>query len=85
MMPRLRHDGIVRDLLGAAEQVQRAVVARLRAAHAPVEAAHGLDVVAEDLGPCAEHGRERLLLDAEEVGRQQLDGAVRQLRLAGPA
>ena len=32
-------------------------------------------------GRAAEHGRERLLLDAEEVGRQQLDGALRQLRL----
>ena len=56
--------------------MQRTVVARPRTAHAAVEAAHGLDVVAEHLGPRAEHGRERLLLDPEEVGREQLDGAA---------
>ena len=44
-----------------------------------VQPAHGLDVVVEDLGPLGEHGRERLLLDAEEVGRQHLDGRLRQL------
>ena len=46
-----------------------------------MQPAHGLDVVVEDLGPRGEHRLERLFLDAEEVGRQHLDLAVRQLRL----
>src|SRR5205085_1762049 len=49
--PRLRQYGVVGDFLRAAEQPEGAVVARLRAAHARVQAAHGLDVVVEDLGP----------------------------------
>ena len=44
-----------------------------------VEAADRLDVVVEDVGPFGEHGLERLLLDAEEVRRQHLDGRVGEL------
>ncbi len=82
--PRLREDGIVGDLLRPAQQPERAVVARLRAAHPGVQPANGLDVVVEDLGPRGEHRLQRLLLDAEEVGRQHLDGGLRQLRLERP-
>ena len=82
--PGLRQHGVVGDHLRAAQQVERAVVARLRSAHAPMQPADGLDVVAEDLRSRAEHGRERPLLVAEEVGRQELDRAVRQLRLQRP-
>ena len=81
MIAALRQHVVVGDLLRAREQPQRAVVARLRAAHLPVQAAHRLDVVVEDVGPRAEHRAERVLLDAEEVGREHLDRRVRQLRL----
>ena len=46
-----------------------------------MQAPDGLDVVVEDLGAGREHGAQRLLLDAEEVGRQHLDARVGQLRL----
>ena len=46
-----------------------------------MQAADGLDVVVEDLRPGGEHGAERFLLDAEEVGRQHLDARLGQLRL----
>ena len=82
MIPRLRQHRVVGDLLRAREQPERLVVARLRAAHPRVEAAHGLDVVVEDLGPRGEHRLQRLLLDAEEVGRQHLDRRLRQLALS---
>ena len=73
MMPLFVSTRIVRDLLRAAKQREGAVVARLAAAHARMQAADGLDVVVEDIGPRADHRGERLLLDAEEVGRQHLD------------
>ena len=79
--PALRQHRVVGDLLRAAQQPQRAVVRRLRAAHLPVQAAHGLDVVVEDVGPRGEHGVQRLLLDAEEVRRQHLDARGRKLAL----
>ena len=81
MIPRLRQHVVVGDLLGAAEQPERAVVARLAAAHLAMEAADGLDVVVEDVGSRADHRLQRVLFDAEEVRRQHLDGRVRQLRL----
>ena len=81
MIPRLRQDGVVGDLLRPAQQPERAVVARLRAAHPRVQPPHRLDVVVEDLGPRGEHRLQRLFLDAEEVGRQHLDRSLGQLRL----
>ena len=38
-----------------------------------MQPADGLDVVVEDVGPLGDHDGEGLLLDAEEVGRQDLD------------
>ena len=73
-----------RQLLRAPQEPERPVVVGLAAAHRPMEPAHGLDVVVEDLGARCENRRERLLLDAEEVGRQHLDRAVRELRLQRP-
>ena len=81
MMPGLREHVVVGDLLRALEQPERAVVVGLAAAHLTVQAAHGLDVVVEDLGARADHRRERLLLDPEEVRRQDLDRRRRELRL----
>ena len=49
-----------------------------------MQPAHGLDVVVEDVGPFSEHREQRLLLDAEEVGRQHLDRDARQLPLQCP-
>jgi hypothetical protein len=49
-----------------------------------VESTDGLDVVVEDLGPRGEHGAERFLLDAEEVGREHLDGGLGHLVLERP-
>ena len=49
-----------------------------------MQPAHRLDVVVEDLGPRGEHDLQRLLLDAEEVGRQHLHRRVRQLALQRP-
>ena len=49
-----------------------------------MQPANGLDVVVEDLGSRPEHDLERLLLVAEEVGRQHLDGRLRQLALQRP-
>ena len=69
------------DWSPALQEPERPVVGRLGATHAPVEAADGLDVVVEDLGPRVEDGAERLLLDAEEVRREHLDGGVRELCL----
>ena len=46
-----------------------------------MEAADGLDVVVEDVRPRGEHDLERLLLDAEEVGREDLHFAAGSLRL----
>ncbi len=79
----LRQHGVVGELLRAREEPQRLVVARLRAAHAPVEAADGLDVVVEDLGPRGEHSLQSFLLHAQEVRRQHLDARIRQLRFQG--
>ena len=73
MIPDFVEHRVAGDLLRALEQPERLVVARLRAAHARVESADGLDVVVEDLGSRGEHGRERFLLDAEEVRREDLD------------
>ncbi len=81
MMPRLRQHVVVGELLRAPQEPERLVVVGLAAAHLPVQAAHGLDVVVEDLGARADHGAQRLLFDAEEVRRQHLDRRVRQLRL----
>ena len=52
----LRQHGVVGDLLRALQQPQCAVVARLAAAHLAVQAANGLDVVVEDVGPRGEDG-----------------------------
>ncbi len=81
MIPRLGEDGVVGQLLGPPQEPERLVVRRLGAAHAPVEPAHGLDVVVEDLGARGQDGAQGLLLDAEEVGRQHLDGRLGQLAL----
>ena len=81
MIPDFVRTGYRRELLRASEQPERLVVARLGAAHAPVQAADGLDVVVEDLGAGGEDGVERFLLDAEEVGCQHLDARLRQLHL----
>ena len=81
MIPDFVEHRIIRDLLRSPQQPERAVVARLGAAHARVQSADGLDVVVEDLGPRGEHRLERLLLDAEEVGRQNLDRCLGELRL----
>ena len=78
MIPDFVRTVVVGDLLRAAQEPERLVVVGLRAAHPRVEPAHGLDVVVEDLGARGEHRLQRLLLDAEEVGREDLD-------LAGPA
>src|SRR5205807_4152036 len=56
--PGLRQHRVVRELLRAAEEAERLVVGGLRAPHAPVEAADGLDVVVEDVGPRRENGAE---------------------------
>ena len=79
--PRLRHHVVRGELLHALEEPQRLLVARLRAAHPRVQSADGLDVVAEHVRASVEHRDERLLLDAEEVGREDLDGRARQLPL----
>ena len=73
MIPDFVSSGYPATSFARAEEPQRLVVARLRAAHPRVQAAHGLDVVVEDLGPRCEHGRERLLLGPEEVRREDLD------------
>src|SRR5438876_1828636 len=44
-----------------------------------MEAANRLDVVPEDIRAGLDHGCERLILDPEEVGRQDLDGRPWQL------
>src|SRR3954470_9742097 len=49
--PGLRQHRIVGELLRAREQPEGLVVARLRATHACVQPADGLDVVVEDVGP----------------------------------
>src|SRR5436305_9951610 len=59
----LGEDVVVGDLLRACEEPEGAVVARLRAAHVPVQAAHSLDVEVEDFGTRAEHRAQRVLLD----------------------
>ena len=45
-----------------------------------MEAAHRLDVAAEDIGLRVEDGRERRLFDSEGVWRQDLYESPRQLR-----
>ena len=82
--PGLREHRIAGDLLGPLEEPERLVVARLRAAHACMESADGLDVVVEDLGSCGEHRRKRFLFGAEEVRREDLDLRLRQLALDRP-
>ena len=82
--PALRHHRVVGDFLRAGEQPEGAVVAGLPAAHPGMQAADGLDVVVEDVGPCCEHGLERVLLDTEEVGRQHLDGGIGNLVMQRP-
>ena len=47
---RLREHRVVGDLLRPPQEPERRVVARLRTAHARVQAADGLDVVVEDAG-----------------------------------
>ena len=84
MIPDFVSSGYLAHFLRPREQPQRLVVARLRAAHPRVQAADGLDVVVEDLGARREHGRERLLLDAEEVRREDLDLRRGQLPLQRP-
>ena len=84
MIPDLVRTGIVGELLRAAEEPERLVVARLCSAHPPVQPPHGLDVVVEDLGSRCEHCVERLLLHVEEVRRQHLDARVGQLGLDRP-
>ena len=81
MIPRLREDVVVRDLLCATQELERAVIARLAAAHLAMEAAYRLDVVVEDVGARADHGLQRSLLDTEEVGCQHFDRRFRELRL----
>ena len=71
--PGLRQDTVVGELLHAPEEPKRLVVARLRAAHLRVQAADGLDVVPEDVRARVEHRGQGLLLDSEEVGREDLD------------
>ena len=66
-------------VLGAVEQVQRLAVVAARP-HPPVEALGRLDVVIEHVRPCGEHGPQRLLAEAEEVGHQHLDAAARAAR-----
>ena len=65
------------ELARAAEQCQRSLVVALDA-HLGLDAAARLDVVVEDVRACGEHRAERLLLPAEEVGRQHLDRRVRE-------
>ena len=84
MIPDFVSTGYVGDLLRPPQQPERLVVRGLRAAHAPVEASHGLDVVVEDLRTSVEHDRERLLLVAEEVRRQHLDRRSGELALQRP-
>ena len=81
MIPGLRQDRVVSELLRALQQPERLVVRRLGAAHPRVETADGLDVVVEHFGPGGEHRPERLLLPVEEVRGQHLDRGLRQLRL----
>ena len=77
--PRLRENGILGDLLRAREQPERSVVGRLAAAHLAMQPAHRLDVVVEHVRLSADHGLQRLLLDTQEVGSQNLDRRCRQL------
>ena len=81
MIPGLRQHRVVGELLRALEQPERLVVGGLGAAHARVEAPGGLDVVVEDVGPLGQDRAEGLLLDAEEVGREDLDRRLGQLVL----
>ena len=58
--PGLRQHGVVRDLLfRMGEEPERLVVVHLRAAHLPVQASDGLDVVVEDIWSLGEHDLER--------------------------
>ena len=81
MIPDFVMTRIRRKLLDPLKQPQRLLVARLGASHPRVQAANGLDVVAEDVRPCVENRRESLFLDSEEVGREDLHGRARQLPL----
>ena len=81
MIPDFVRTGYPATSFARAEQPERLVVVDLRAAHLPVQPANRLDVVVEDLGPRVEHDAERLLLVAEEVGRQDLHRGCRHLRL----